>query len=122
MYIPIYLFKILIMQPKGTTGISFPNMFAFPIFRKRHLSMKKKICKIMPALGKMSGRRKSYTCFFSLIFSITIKAMNKDFNSLIQNNMGILIDSKRLRKHKRHFHKILNMLIVKFSSAALWQE
>lgn len=76
----------------------------------------------MPALGKMRGRQKSYICFFSLLFSIIIKVMNKDFNSLIQNNMGILIDSKCVRKHKRHFHKILNVLIVKFSSVALWQE
>lgn len=35
-------FKILKIQSKGTTYISSPNMFAFPIFRKRHENMKKK--------------------------------------------------------------------------------
>lgn len=73
----------------------------------------------MPALGKMRSRQKSYIYFFSFLFSIIIKVMNQDFNSLIQNNVGILIDSKCIRKHKRHFHKILRMLIVKFSSVAL---
>lgn len=60
--------------------------------------MKKKISKITAAVWKMRGRQKSYTCFFYLILSITIKVMNKDFNSLIQKNVGILIDSKCIHK------------------------
>lgn len=51
----------------------------------------------------MWGRQKSYACFFSLIFSITIKVMNKDFNNLIQNNLGILIDSKCTKKVQSSF-------------------
>lgn len=51
----------------------------------------------------MWGRQKPYTWFFPLILSITIKVMNKDFNNLTQSNLGMLIDSKRMKKVQNTF-------------------